>query len=229
MKKNNQLPKGPMSEIEMLQGFVYLLPEIFYINEVGRRGDIRSCRTTWMNQKGLDFMGIKGSEISDMDYDLFSKIVHPDDMIKLEQSLITIYPEGSNLTSTTIMHLKPIGHDHYSTFYCSKVVKETFSDGSVKIMMVSATEITKGAPSFQLLNSAFNDACILCNVKVIKRFSYREREVLFLVLNGLSNKMIADVLEISQETVKRHRNNMFRKAKARNVAELAAIVLNRTQ
>ena len=221
MKKEILLKKEPMSEMEMLQGFVYTLPVIFYINELEYMGDIRSCHTTWLNPQGLDFMGITEAEISGMGFDLFTKIVHPDDMISLEQSLNTIYPAGSNLTSTAILHLKPNGHDHYSSFHCSKIVKETFIDGSVKTMIVAAIEITEGTQTNQLLNWALKDAFRLRNEHIIKSFSKRERDVLLLIKEGLSSKLIADALKITLETVKRHRNNLIHKAGVNNSVELA--------
>lgn len=48
----------------------------------------------------------------------------------------------------------------------------------------------------------------------------REKEVLKLVSNGLSNKLIADELSISQRTVETHRNNLIKKFDVFNTAEL---------
>ncbi len=48
----------------------------------------------------------------------------------------------------------------------------------------------------------------------------REQEVLQLVADGLSNKLIADQLNISQRTVETHRTNLLRKFEVFNAAEL---------
>lgn len=225
MKKEILLQKEPMSEIKMLQGFVYTLPVIFYINELEYMGDIHSCHTTWLNPQGLGFIGITEAEIPGMGFDFFTRIVHPDDMISLKQSLTTIYPAGSNMASTAILHLKPNGHDHYSSFHCSKIVKETFIDGSVKTMMVAAIEITEGTHTNKLLNWALKDAIRRSNEQIIKSFSRRERDVLLLILKGQSSKLIADALNITIETVKRHRNNLIHKAGVKNSVELAMFAL----
>ncbi|MBC7390225.1 MAG: response regulator transcription factor [Opitutaceae bacterium] len=50
--------------------------------------------------------------------------------------------------------------------------------------------------------------------------SARELEVLKLVADGLSNKMIADKLDISMRTVETHRLNMLKKLQVSNAAEL---------
>lgn len=48
----------------------------------------------------------------------------------------------------------------------------------------------------------------------------REQEVLQLVADGLSNKLIADQLHISQRTVETHRTNLLRKFDVYNAVEL---------
>lgn len=48
----------------------------------------------------------------------------------------------------------------------------------------------------------------------------KEKLVLTLIINGKSNKEIADFFCNSCETVKTHRKNLIRKLKCRNIAEL---------
>lgn len=56
-------------------------------------------------------------------------------------------------------------------------------------------------------------------------FTEREKEVLACVCSGSNNSEIANELFISENTVKRHMNNIFRKAGARNRYELISKVL----
>lgn len=55
--------------------------------------------------------------------------------------------------------------------------------------------------------------------------SPREREVLDLVIQGLSTKQIAHRLAISARTIEVHRQRVMRKMKARNVAELVRLAV----
>jgi len=48
----------------------------------------------------------------------------------------------------------------------------------------------------------------------------RERQVMALLLNGQSNKAVAQVLEISTKTVEIHRANVMRKMEAKSIASL---------
>ena len=54
----------------------------------------------------------------------------------------------------------------------------------------------------------------------------REREVLLLLNRGLSNPQIAAELSISENTVKRHVNNIFRKTETQSRHEIIVKVSN---
>ncbi|WPP53085.1 response regulator [Catalinimonas niigatensis] len=53
----------------------------------------------------------------------------------------------------------------------------------------------------------------------------REKEILGLVIDGVSNSIIADKLEISVRTVENHRANILRKVGVKNTAELVRYTL----
>ena len=54
----------------------------------------------------------------------------------------------------------------------------------------------------------------------------REREVLGLIVNGLTNRMMAETLGISVKTVDRHRTNMMMKLELHSTAELVRYAMN---
>ena len=57
------------------------------------------------------------------------------------------------------------------------------------------------------------------------RLSEREKQIAFLVARGLKNKGIAEELNISENTVKRHLQSIFNKTGARDRLELAVMAL----
>jgi len=57
-----------------------------------------------------------------------------------------------------------------------------------------------------------------------ERLSPREREVFVLVVRGLPNKQIADVLGVSERTVKAHRSQLMHKMGVQSGAELSRAV-----
>lgn len=58
------------------------------------------------------------------------------------------------------------------------------------------------------------------------RLSEREIQIIRLVMDGLSNAEIGEKIFISEETVKTHRKNIFRKLGVHNVAELTTFVMH---
>jgi RNA polymerase sigma factor (sigma-70 family) len=57
-----------------------------------------------------------------------------------------------------------------------------------------------------------------------ERLSPREREVFVLVVRGLPNKQIADVLDVSERTIKAHRSQVMHKMGVQSGAELGRAV-----
>jgi DNA-binding NarL/FixJ family response regulator len=55
--------------------------------------------------------------------------------------------------------------------------------------------------------------------------SVREREVLKCLCDGLSNKQVADTLNISEDTVESHRKNIYKKTNCRSFAELVKLAI----
>ena len=55
-------------------------------------------------------------------------------------------------------------------------------------------------------------------------FSYREKAILELVVKGLNNKQIGDVLHISRHTVKKHVTHILNKIGAKNRTHAAYIL-----
>lgn len=60
-----------------------------------------------------------------------------------------------------------------------------------------------------------------------KNVTKREREILKLISEGKSNKQIADILNLSIETVKTHIRNIFEKLEAADRAQAVAIALKK--
>lgn len=52
------------------------------------------------------------------------------------------------------------------------------------------------------------------------KLTKREIEITYLIIDGLKNKKIAEHLNLSYETVKTHRKNIFRKLQVQNATEL---------
>ncbi|WP_224999028.1 response regulator transcription factor [Cesiribacter sp. SM1] len=94
--------------------------------------------------------------------------------------------------------------------------------GTVSEELVKAIQaVARGKEYFSesVYSKAFR-ALRLLNQKTEIRLTPRETEVLQLLSKGLSTKMIAEKLVVSEYTVSNHRANLLRKLSANNVAEL---------
>jgi len=225
MKNKTNLKEAQMPKLSILKGSVYSLPIVYYINELTIPGDIRSCHTTSINRYGLDFICRSQSQLKGMGINNFKEIVHPEDLAFLKLSLKTTYPVGSVMTLTTTMRLKPYGQTSYRRFNCSKIVLETFSDGSVKRMLVGASDITNiPLPGHQAVPTP-EELIQIKNGRIYATITNREREVLRLLVNGLKSKEMAIELMLSPETVKKHRSSMIQKADVKTIAALIAMAV----
>jgi DNA-binding CsgD family transcriptional regulator len=67
---------------------------------------------------------------------------------------------------------------------------------------------------------SYTNIGVVLDLKDIASFSKRETEIIKLISEGYSNKTIATVLDISENTVKTHRKNINHKAGSKNSVEL---------
>ncbi len=59
------------------------------------------------------------------------------------------------------------------------------------------------------------------------KFSKRESEIIPLIIEGKSNKQIADKLSIGNKTVEAHKKNLFKKTKTDGVVGFAIFILKK--
>ena len=62
-------------------------------------------------------------------------------------------------------------------------------------------------------------------VRTLEQLTQREREVIRMVAQGMSNKQVAESLGISEKTVQVHRGSAYRKLDLHNAAEIARLLL----
>lgn len=98
-----------------------------------------------------------------------------------------------------------------------------------KELVESIKKVHKGEKYFSqavsqtIINNMFHKKS--GNAQNITTFTQREKEILKLITEGLSNKGIAEKLFISVKTVETHRTNLLKKAEAKNTAELVKFAI----
>ena len=208
-------------DADFFKNLFCFLPGIIYVNKFDRQGDINSFRNIWINQRGLDFVGYTQEEVYCLGLDLFREMIHPEDMERMLDSLTSVYSSGSELVVAPILRVKPKGQKNYSLFYCSKIVQETFSDGTLKQVVVNAVEITNHDEQVIIALKAVRQL----KEKLLSTLSEREKEILRLIVGEKTNAEIAALLFISISTVKKHRDNMIQKTGVHNSAGLVKLAV----
>lgn len=96
-------------------------------------------------------------------------------------------------------------------------LQKPYSDGELLACVRSALELGQRIDRNELERNAA--------VNAIEKLTEREREVMGLVVDGLTNKAIASELGISEKTVEAHRSRVMDKTAASSLSDLVRITL----
>lgn len=122
----------------------------------------------------------------------------------------------------------------YARMLIQVITIQQYADGGIEKTLSLHTDITHlkptGKPTLSFIGLEGEPSFI--NVEIGKPLipfkqvlSKREKEILHLIMEGKQNKEIADLLNISKETVDRHRKNMINRNQLNNSSELIATAL----
>ena len=119
----------------------------------------------------------------------------------------------------------------YSRILQQSAVIEYDENGGLKRTLATHTDIshlkTEGKPVLSFIGLDGEPSYINVDVERVfavskETLSGREKQVLTLLIEGKLSKEIGDILNISKETVDKHRKNMIAKNKLNNTAELVS-------
>jgi DNA-binding NarL/FixJ family response regulator len=86
--------------------------------------------------------------------------------------------------------------------------------------------INKEISDILLKGFRFNQTAEAKRIKAIKEdLTQREKEILQLIIRGLSNQEMSEVLSISIPTIKTHRSNILAKCDVKNTVSLVRFVM----
>jgi DNA-binding CsgD family transcriptional regulator len=212
------------ARVASLEEVINNLPVFLFLNQIDNLDDPDSRHNIWSNRQSLEFTGYTQAEIESMGSDYFTKVMHPDDLGVVEKALAFLKKQTEGEICGSIYRVK------------NKDQKYKWVSGRTLVYKRKAD----GQP-FQFLNVAF-DLCGEIHIegrleeatKVLNRLKNRERianvskceeNVLKLIVKGMTDKEIGDILCISKRTVQTHRNNLIHKKGLKNTADLVKFAI----
>jgi DNA-binding NarL/FixJ family response regulator len=105
-----------------------------------------------------------------------------------------------------------------ATFVTESIFNDTFS--AIMILLQKESSLVALEISMNVIKKSQSSNDSSPEVQKRELLSKREKEVLRVMLDGLTNKEIAQKLFISYETVKSHRKNILSKTGSKNTAAL---------
>ena len=161
----------------------------------------------WINQGCYKVYGFTPEEIIKNGYNFIVQRIHPDDLQIIEKRN-ELFIKG--IEYTDIVRVKHKDGYYVWVKQTGKVFKSK-PDGTPFLFLGVSTDITEIANAKDTIDHLANENKKLSKLLVDCKISSRELEILKLIAEGYPGKQIGDMLNISFNTVRTHRNNIMRK------------------
>lgn len=196
--------------------------------------DLKAGKSYIYNSALSEMLGLhpKGSaeEIDSIWEEEIYKRIHPEDLAARHKLELTFFyllkktpiEERTNFRTHSILRMSdprgeyiPILH---RTFYLCNQIDSTLW---IALCLYNFASNVESSPSFEgvILNSATGELIRGNHYSIADLISPREKEILHLIEQGLPSKQIATRLNISKNTVDRHRQNVMVKLRVGNSVE----------
>jgi DNA-binding CsgD family transcriptional regulator len=211
-------------KIAELKDILDHVPAALYINQIDTIGCMETGKNIWANKYTLDFVGYTQTEINEMGCNYFEKIMHPEDLKMTRDSISFLKDIPQEHIFKGISRVKPKEKDYQWCFSQTQVFKYK-PDGTPWQFLNAAFVITEPFHTDSQLEDVLKEVNQLKNKLKLQSLSKREREILKLIANGLTDDGISKKLHISTRTVHTHRNKLIKKTATNNTATLVAFAV----
>ena len=234
LKKTDMNTKQQHSEIESLrkridnlENVLEHIPASVYINQIETIGDMQSGRNIFINKYGRDIVGYSQEEITAMGPAFFEKILHPDDSVIAEESIKHLHSDGVEPKSPIYRSVSRIrnhaGNYHWCIGHTS--VFKTRHDGTPLQFINVSLDISEFQHTILQLDDAMKVLCRLKNRLLLELLSKREKEILSMIVKGMTDDEIGRKLFISTQTAHTHRHRILKKTNSANTAALVSFAV----
>ncbi|RFZ90294.1 LuxR family transcriptional regulator [Mucilaginibacter conchicola] len=202
--------------LEMIKIIGDLLPGVVLVN------DMRTMKNAYMNRMGCDYLRKSAEELELMGPEYFvDEIFCPKEVSLITHTFKGVI-ERDDVAETMGFYQKvrPNKQTHWGRFYLSGKLLERNTGQTIMLGMAAAAH-----------NNVLNQVEKILDIESpspvqFQQFSSltkREKQVLRLISQGLSNANISDLLYLAPYTIETHRKNINRKLGTKNIRELILI------
>lgn len=202
-------------EQQLLHGKVSLdelnniLPGFLHLN------DIQTIALDYVSNTIEQNFGIPKERVSEDGFGVIVDIIHPLDLQPVTNKVKSLYDKNDPYAIVSFLQrIKPIGKKDYSLLFTSTKLFGNKGQGISISIPLQDKDFAIG------LGKILGDNIFLRkNYERFASLTTREREILRLIASEKTNKQIAEVLTISTNTVRTHRNNTWKKLEIKSVIE----------
>jgi DNA-binding CsgD family transcriptional regulator len=216
LKKENA---GLKEKLAYLKEILDKAPCFIYINEIEKTGKEYTMRNVYLNKYAIDITGYSMEEAYELGFEYFRKVLHPDDFEVSIQSIEHLAKIADDQVFGGMYRCKPKDMDYIWQIGRSRVFKRS-PDGSPKQFLNSTITLNEEIHTHNQMIELLKENSRLLNENIILKLTKRERDVLKLLAEGNSAKMISEKLNVEESTICSHRKNMLRKLNMENTASL---------
>ncbi len=181
--------------------------------------DLKTMEYTWGNDRFTDILGYEEDEIFMNTLEFAEHYFHPDDK-HIVKERIKFFRNRKNTEWSGVYRIKH-KKGHWVWLYSRMRVFERDAEGKPKKLLGEVMDAFENIKTNKKIRLLFQDRVRNGNLDVISKLSGREVEVIYHITTGKTYTEIAEKLQISPETVNKHRKNILRKLKLKNVASLS--------
>jgi DNA-binding CsgD family transcriptional regulator len=179
--------------------------------------DVQLVKPVWLNEFFFKRLKYTYEDLMNLTTERFFRMLNPKSLEQLTDRIKSI--ENQQLESMRSIYQVKTKDDQWVYMLISSRIFKKNPDGSPKYLLGFATEVEKGE-----LNRHLKKLKELDNrhadLSLLSKLSSREVDVVRLITKGMTDKEIADKLQISIHTTKTHRKRIISKLGLKNTAAL---------
>jgi PAS domain S-box-containing protein len=210
--------RSAKEELIFLRKILETIPAIINVNQVDDLNDPSTNFNLWSNQQVYDFTGYSRQEITEMGFGFFLEILHPDDVI-LIQEVMDKLSTGTSLIHGGMMRLKTKEGDYQ--WHIGNMSVMEMKNGKPWRLIVSVQNLADMSDTRNQIIQLIRENLQLKNQLRFEGLSKREKQIVKMIAEGQTDKEIALHLTISPATVKTHRHKIIQKLQLKNKATIA--------